>query len=84
MVFGIIVCSIRTLYYTSGLLSRRNSACGDFGLPWGRLPHQDGRVLQGQPISYKDGKKLKQMAKLKATFLFVDGNHENFDLLERF
>ena len=58
--------------------------CGDFGLPWGRLPHQDGRMLQGQPISYKDGKKLKQMAKLKATFLFVDGNHENFDLLERF
>ena len=58
--------------------------CGDFGIPWGRLPHQDGRMRQGQPISYKDGKKLKQLAKLKATFLFVDGNHENFDLLEKF
>ena len=58
--------------------------CGDFGIPWGRMGAQNGRLLQGQPISYKDGKKLKQLAKLKATFLFVDGNHENFDLLESF
>ena len=72
------------VHYTIQAACYQGETAGDFGLPWGRLPHQDGRVLQGQPISYKDGKKLKQMAKLKATFLFVDGNHENFDLLERF
>ena len=58
--------------------------CGDFGIPWGRYPYQDGAVLQGQPISWRDAKDLKRLVKLKATFLFVDGNHENFDLLESF
>ncbi len=55
--------------------------CGDFGIPWGRFPREDGPVLQGRPISWYDKKALQKLERLPATFLFVDGNHENFDLL---
>lgn len=44
--------------------------CGDFGFIW------DG--------SKKESKQLQAISKNKFTTVFVDGTHENFDLLERF
>jgi len=46
--------------------------CGDFGLPW------DERE------SPKDEYWLSWLEKKQATFLFIDGNHENFHLLNKF
>lgn len=49
--------------------------CGDFGLPcW---PHKYNK-------SFTDKRKLDWLEKQKATFLFIDGNHENFTLLNAF
>ena len=44
--------------------------CGDFGFIW------DG--------SLEEQKRLKQLEKRKYQILFIDGKHENFDLLDRF
>lgn len=44
--------------------------CGDFGGVW------DG--------SEEENKKLDELNELPFTILFVDGNHENFDLLEQY
>ena len=44
--------------------------CGDFGHIW------DG--------SYKEQKRLNYMNKIGIKILFVDGNHENFDLLYKY
>lgn len=44
---------------------------GDFGMPW----HSSG------PNHEKEKKVLKWLSDKKWTTLFVDGNHENFDLL---
>lgn len=46
--------------------------CGDFGLVW------------HNPPSVEETKKLDWLASQPYTFLFVDGNHENFDLLRQF
>ena len=40
---------------------------GDFGIPW--------------DYSREDDIKLDTLAELPATFLFIDGNHENFEML---
>ena len=40
---------------------------GDFGIPW--------------DYSMEDDMKLDALAKLPSTFLFIDGNHENFERL---
>ena len=46
--------------------------CGDFGLPWsGRFPPEEEYWLDF-------------LEKKQATFLFIDGNHENFPLLYSF
>lgn len=44
--------------------------CGDFGFIW-----------DGSP---KENKVLKKIGKLKYNVLFVDGSHENYDLLEKY
>jgi len=44
--------------------------CGDFGFIW-----DDDK---------KDQKRIKKLSKLKFNILFVDGTHENFDLLEKY
>ena len=44
--------------------------CGDFGFIW------DG--------SEKENKILKKIGKLKYNVLFVEGSHENYDLLEKY
>ncbi len=44
--------------------------CGDFGFIW-----DDDK---------KGQKRLKKLSKLKFNILFVDGTHENFDLLEKY
>ena len=41
--------------------------CGDFGILWSGTPEEE--------------KILKKLTKKKYTILFVDGTHENFDLL---
>lgn len=46
--------------------------CGDFGIPWIGLEDKTDRYL------------LKWLSQLPFTVLFVDGNHENFDLLDRY
>lgn len=44
--------------------------CGDFGFIW-----DDNKKTQ---------KTIKKLSKLKFNILFVDGTHENFDLLEKY
>lgn len=44
--------------------------CGDFGFVWS--------------VGSESEINLKKLAKEKFTILFVDGNHENFDMLERY
>lgn len=44
--------------------------CGDFGYLFDN--------------SYNENQKLKKMAKLPYTICFCDGNHENFDLLDKY
>ena len=46
--------------------------CGDFGIPWVGEKDED------------DHRQLEWLAQLPYTILFVDGNHENFDLLSRY
>lgn len=48
---------------------------GDFGLPW--WPRQSAR-------HFKDDKLLKLLAEAPFTTCYVDGNHENFDILKKF
>ncbi len=43
---------------------------GDFGIPW--------------DYSREDDLKLDTLEELPATFLFVDGNHENYEMLESY
>ena len=45
--------------------------CGDFGMVW------RGTRREALRLDWLN-------ARLRCTVLFVDGNHENFDLLERF
>jgi hypothetical protein len=45
---------------------------GDFGFIWGNDTNYNLNVLQGR------------FAKRNCILLFIDGNHENFDLLERY
>lgn len=49
--------------------------CGDFGLPW--WSPNIGK-------SWRDKKRLDWLAKQPYTTVYVDGNHENFDLLYQF
>lgn len=44
--------------------------CGDFGMPWAGGPAADAKALD-------------RLAQQPFTILFIDGNHENFDLLEK-
>lgn len=46
--------------------------CGDFGMPW------------YNPWSEEEKYYLEWLEKKPFTILFIDGNHENFDLLNRF
>lgn len=50
---------------------------GDFGIPWETMPIWDDTVHE----SLEDKDKLDFLSSLPPTFLFIDGNHENFDLL---
>ncbi|WP_183861919.1 metallophosphoesterase family protein [Pectinatus brassicae] len=43
--------------------------CGDFGLPW------------HNPVSVSDMYQLDWLEKQKAVFAYIDGNHENFSVL---
>ena len=56
---------------------------GDFGIPWECLPlweDASGNVHEAE----SDAEKLDYLADVPATFLFIDGNHENFDLLNAY
>lgn len=48
--------------------------CGDFGLPW-HSANDDGYI--------EDEKQLLWLEKQNAVFAFIDGNHENFKLLNK-
>ena len=49
--------------------------CGDFGYIWYHEKH---------PKYKKDQQELKKLSEKNYTILFVDGNHENHDMLETF
>lgn len=58
--------------------------CGDFGIPWhcgiGDLTVRwNGVLMHGG-----DAKQLSILRKLGAMFLFIDGNHESYDMLEAY
>ena len=53
---------------------------GDFGIPWESMPLWGDEVHEGKD----DADKLDYLAEIPATFLFIDGNHENFEMLYRY
>ena len=58
-------------FYTTGVKEGDTvMICGDFGFVW--------------RIGSENEAHLKELTKEKYTMLFIDGNHENFDLLETY
>lgn len=53
---------------------------GDFGIPWESMPLWGDEVPEGKD----DADKLDFLAELPSTFLFIDGNHENFEMLYKY
>lgn len=53
---------------------------GDFGIPWESMPLWGDEVHEGKD----DADKLDFLAELPSTFLFIDGNHENFEMLYKY
>ena len=58
--------------------------CGDFGIPWHYGIGDTCARWNGRIVLSGNAMQLKNLQDIGALFLFIDGNHEDFDLLEKY